>query len=342
MVRHLQGEFAADHVIRHLEIVVNGSAVPDVRTFQDRRHELFDHRCMRKIAEAVTKLPLSSISLKSLANRKGNPDVDMKFLMGALLSRCGNYGVRYLGVDSLYRLMLYGETLRHHKNILGHYGGQRTKGFHVYTWMPEYGVGSLDSNGFVLPRQLVFAGLYVPYQTHEFEEDGVCDLEASIKRISTSIEKRLPHLRYSAFCLMEGGMIRCSYRGHQYIDLIRIIHYENEQIVMKSITYDVLLQPPQLKQMCLITAEAGFFRAHRTMEVGAVNVETRADITGEELKPLLEQVVSLKLYAGDTIQRVASDKACGAKSDLIVKACNRSPARRSSNTKISILSYKGS
>ncbi|KAF5686582.1 hypothetical protein FDENT_5747 [Fusarium denticulatum] len=70
MVRNLQGEFAADQVIRHLEIDVNGSAVPDVRTFQDRRHELFDHRCMRKIAEPVTKLPLSQASVLNLANLK--------------------------------------------------------------------------------------------------------------------------------------------------------------------------------------------------------------------------------------------------------------------------------
>ncbi|KAF5643915.1 uncharacterized protein FTJAE_2985 [Fusarium tjaetaba] len=302
------GEFAADKAIRHLEIVVNGSAVPDVRTFQDRRYELFDQRCMRKIAEAVTRLPLPSINLNfresegaetpfdlyelaqsirrlgryrpsrlqdiRLVTPQGDRSLDVKILIGALLSRCGNDGVRYLDVDSLNYLTLYGETLRYHTNILGLYVGQQTKGFHVNTWMPEHEIRSLADNGFVFLQQLVFAGLYDPHPSPGFEEDGVYDFEVSINRISTSIKNGLPHLRYFAFCLMEGAMVRCSYQGQQYIDMMENLHHDNVQIVMKSITYDALLQLPQLKQMCLLTRGSSFFRARRTMEVGPVNVET--------------------------------------------------------------------
>lgn len=54
----------------------------------------------------------------------------------------------------------------------------------------------------------------------------------------------------------------------------RGLQYDNVQIVMKSITHDVMLQLPQLKQMCLLIRESSFFRAHCTTEVGPVNVET--------------------------------------------------------------------
>lgn len=162
---------------------------------------------MRKIAEAVTKLPLPSISLKSrqsegiespfelyelaqsirrlgryrpsrlqdirLVTPQGDPGVDMKFLIGVLLSGLESDGVRYLDADTLYHLTLYGEALRHHTNILGLYIRQRTKGFHVNTWTPEHEIRSLAGNGFAFLQQLVSAGLYDPYPTPEFEEDGV-------------------------------------------------------------------------------------------------------------------------------------------------------------------------
>ncbi|KAF5629280.1 hypothetical protein F52700_7598 [Fusarium sp. NRRL 52700] len=161
VVRNLQGqdEFAVGQAVCHLEIVVDGSAVQDIRTFQDRRHELFDHRCMVKIAEAVTQLPLSSIDLHfqqsegfetpfeiyeldqtfkrfgghrpprlrdaRLVTPQGDPSVDMKFLIIALLNRCRSDGLRYIDVESLYNLTLYAETLRRHRSILGlHVGGE--------------------------------------------------------------------------------------------------------------------------------------------------------------------------------------------------------------------------
>lgn len=73
--------------------------------------------------------------------------------------------------------------------------------------MPEHEIGSLSGNGSVFPQQLVFAGLLDLYLMYDFEEDGVYDLEASIKIITTSIKMGPPHLRYFAFCLMEGRKV---------------------------------------------------------------------------------------------------------------------------------------